>query len=251
MEDEELPPKPSQMEITGFRIRGVEINWNNTIEVTFTSLYANECLELFRRAPRIIACTIINVVIGHDEGLPELTWLVPTLSSLKTLSISFSSGISGSLVMDPICAPALTHLSVSGKGSYIEQLIDRSPCQLSSLDVGEKGHKFPDRVGISSIARKTPRLQSLLVYGLSSDDFQIIFERLAQPLVYSESDLSPSRFLPQLSTLICSAYPESPLPWSLIPSIFPPADADDDTRCRPFKVLDINFAMEKPDYGHQ
>ena len=149
--------------------------------MTFTSLDANECLELFRRAPRIIACTIIHVVIGHNEGLPELTWLMPTLSSLKTLSISFSSRISESLVTDRICAPALTHLSVSGKGSYdyVERLIDRSTCQLSSLDVGEEGHQFPDRVGISSIARKTPRLPAL-VYGLSSDDFQIIFERLAQ-----------------------------------------------------------------------
>ena len=238
-------PSPRRVDITGFRLRRVKINWNNTTEVTFRSLYANECLELFRQASRVVACTIINVTSGHDEDSPEPTCLVPTLLSLKTLKISFSSRISESLVMDRICAPVLTHLSVNGSGphDYIERLIDRSTCQLLSLEIGDEGYEIVGRLDISSIARKTPRLKSLWLNNLSFNDFKVVFELLAQtsePLADVESDLAPGCFA-QLSTFGCTS--SYSLPWSKIPNFFPRRDAGADAVHRPFRVLDINVTI--------
>jgi len=173
-------PSPLRVNITEFHLRCIDMDWNNITEATFRSLYTNECLELFRRAPRVTACTI-DVTAGYDDGLPQHACLVPTLSSLKTLNIRFSPNIPESLVMDQLYAPALTHISVSGSGpyDYVERLIDRSKYQLSSLDFGGEGYDIVDRLDISSLARKTPRLKSLSVYNLSSSNLRTVFELLA------------------------------------------------------------------------
>jgi len=237
-------PSPLRVEISGESLRCVEMDWNNITEVTFTSLYTHECLELFRQVPRTISCTLFDIIGGYEDDFPESECPVPTLSSLKKLKTSFSLEISEPHVMNRICAPALTHLSVTGNGKYdyVERLIDRSKCQLSTLNLGTEDYGVVDGLNISSLAHKTQRLKSLSIYSLLYNDLRTLLEHLAktsEPLPYAESDLAPGCF-PRLSMLECAAIEDgSSLPWSIIPTIFPPSDVAVDIRYRPFRALGI------------
>ncbi|KAF8971917.1 hypothetical protein BDZ97DRAFT_1153800 [Flammula alnicola] len=155
-------PSPQEVVLSGIPFECVEIAWNNITHVQLEGVHVDECIELLRRAPRMVRCDFWEVSESQETGIISETIVVhPALQSLSfssvgpnDIDITFFNLVSfpslTSFSCDTISRPVAIDAIVS--------FLTRSGCSLQRLDIFDS---YADNEAFVQVVRTTPVLQHL------------------------------------------------------------------------------------------
>ena len=130
-------PCLSDININGICLSQLGIDWINVTKVKFRSLCRDECLELFKRAKRLVEC---DILVDMSRIIPnyEVTRDEITLPSLKTLRMQLTESVD--TTFDTLIIPSLNDLHLQGflRCRWLQNLLIRSSCQLLSLSLVDR-----------------------------------------------------------------------------------------------------------------
>ncbi|KDR85888.1 hypothetical protein GALMADRAFT_235025 [Galerina marginata CBS 339.88] len=244
-----MKPGPEFISLTDFRVKAINVEWDNVREVELKTCQLQDCFELLKQATRLTHCTFHGV--WHDEPgsslLPVNYVLHP---QLKVLSISCRDKI-----LDPffskVTFPSLDVLSfdnyIGRDPSPIGSLIsffDRSNSRLTELHITEVDAK-DDLVSLLEALPSLLKLEIVRKYGNYSPDD--LLKCLAETSITSGSHENGTKmpFLPELE--VFRYWTGSAFSFELIPGIFGPLSELHNPRRRPLNVLHIHLDHDMED----
>ncbi|KDR86092.1 hypothetical protein GALMADRAFT_150404 [Galerina marginata CBS 339.88] len=232
-------PAPSNLELCDFRLKDIEIEWGHITHVAAYSLNLEECIELMRRAPKLLQCRFGDVRRQEDYfTMPNNSVIIPDLQILEFEAVHSEVN----LFFDHLILPSLQHFAVDMDGERLPSeslasLLKRSACSLKHLAIYKTSF---DDTQINELLRATPSLRRLEMIPDHEQNYNgdSLFHLLATTSRVSQDDQNPAEpFLPELQSI--KFIHTAPVSWSLIPDIFGLISEIDDPHQRPLRKFQI------------
>ncbi|KAF8956456.1 hypothetical protein BDZ97DRAFT_187768 [Flammula alnicola] len=243
----DFKPAPTTLEIAGFDLKSVVIEWNNITHMQASPIYVDDCWELFRIAPRMTHCVLRGVLESKARNpfpRPNTPILHPTLQALE---LSIRSDVFD-LFHKNVSLPSLQSYTCDVHGDRLEtesliSLFLRSSCSLQTLALSDVKLDVADLVKLS---RVTPDLRHL---GLASyyrypGITESIFHRFSNASIITSTDSETNHALfPQLQSITYNGALPRPRDWKLVPDIFGSPSDVHNTHRRPLRSLTLSSPL--------
>lgn len=157
-------PRLRRLHLSAIYLKSIQIQWSNITHVHASEFYADECLEILRRAPQLVWCKFPFMISGTASyPEPEMPLIVP---SLKFLHISREKRVSFAVFLNKLVLPSLDELFYKGSVEATEwelliSLLTRSACPLHSLTL-QYAHNTSE-FDLIRLVQKVPRLRTLCI----------------------------------------------------------------------------------------
>ncbi|KAF4612347.1 hypothetical protein D9613_004537 [Agrocybe pediades] len=228
-------PSPHRVVASGLLLKQLNLDWSRVIQAKADDFSVEDCLELFRCAPVLEMCELVEV--GYSMSFSALSPFVH--ENLKNLS--FDSIDTGEDFFSAITLPNLTHFSYDKHGHRCDNpallpFFLRSTPPLQKLELLNVEFSFEDLEALLQAVPTVSHLHLTMSPDLYDHDER---KQFRDPFLRHLSQ-SPTDILPALRTLEFSfhVYDHVELPWKCIAGIVAPLLAnDDDPRCRPLKTF--------------
>ncbi|KDR78756.1 hypothetical protein GALMADRAFT_137766 [Galerina marginata CBS 339.88] len=219
-------PMPSNVSISKFCSRGVDIEWGYITHLSLGSINLTECISVLKLAPRLIHYALSDV---RKLSIPPYRPHKPIVHQvLRELDVSTNFRCWVGLFFEAVTLPGLESISTCLPKNDVRlstdafiSLIKRSCADLKSLSISYKASgQFQE---LHRLLRETPSLLHFNLQGTSGDLF--LFDNICQlladsPLDKNDPDIADP-FLPTLESICFTLAGVNPFnSWDLLPDIF-------------------------------
>ena len=229
-----------------YRFRLVDIEWDNVtrVEVGFP---IDECLEMLRRAPRIIDCKLIDIFVDPSPTYPFPDHRI-VHRNLKSLSVSVFGLGSAPLLFQHISFPSLCELRYDCLGTIEddEEFLAFLACSSSYLHIL---YLEASEVQDSALMRILQTTKALTDLDLRS--YTPVHDHLFQLLADSSLAAADNNSTPFLPGLRCFKYRcHSILSKDFLPKIFGPLSEIGNPHRRPLSKFSLTYSpcLHGPDF---
>jgi len=223
----------------------IGISWKDVTRVKIDTLTATECLGLFQLATQLVNLSIglLECEAFHLSNSGE----VITAPNLASWEVEFSAD--SDAMLSQLVLPSLVDLSVtdfiSVESKSLKHLISRSTCPLRRISLAQPGGTDLD---VIPLLRVTPLVEKVVFSYATSSEIHELLDILTRTKLVNDLSQNPNTaFLPHLENLSFIGVQDYPLPWHLIPSLFPPTWHPADARYRPLRSLEFRLFIDYPD----
>ncbi|KDR78752.1 hypothetical protein GALMADRAFT_244302 [Galerina marginata CBS 339.88] len=216
-------PMPSNVSISYFCSRGVDIEWGYITHLFLGSISLTECISVLKSAPRLIHYALSDVSIPSSP--PHRPHKPIVHQVLRELDVSTNFRCWVGLFFEAVTLPGLESISMCLQKNDVRlstdafiSLVKRSCADLKSLSISYKASGQPQE--LHRLLRSTPSLLHFNLQGTSGDLFDHFCHLLADsPLDKNDPDIADP-FLPTLESICFTPTGVNPFnSWDLLPDI--------------------------------
>jgi len=169
---------------------------------------------------------------------------VITAPHLASWEVEFSAD--SDAMLSQLVLPSLVDLSVtdfiSVESNSLKHLISRSNCPLRRISLAQPGGTDLD---VIPLLRVTPLVEKVVFSYATSSEIHELLGILNRTKLVNDLSQNPNMvFLPHLENLSFIRVQDDPLPWHLVPSLFPPIWHPADARYRPLRSLEFRLFID-------
>ena len=230
------------------RFHLVDIEWNNVTQVEVNNFSVDECLEMFRRAPRITDCMLTCIYVDPSPAYPFPGHRI-VHPNLKSFSVSVINGFgSAPLLFRHISFPSLCELRYDSLSAieHDEEFLAFLACSSSYLHILYLEASQMQDSAVMRILQATKALTDLYLRSYTTVHNHL-FQLLADSsLATADNDRNP--FLPGLR---CFQYRcHSILSRDFLPKIFGPLSEIGNPNRRPLSKFSLTYSpcLRGPDF---
>ncbi|KAF8972096.1 hypothetical protein BDZ97DRAFT_1011334 [Flammula alnicola] len=236
-------PTPTTLEMSAVRLKSVVIQWNNITHVQARQLFVDECLEIFRKTPKLTHCLLQHLPPGHHFPMPQSPILHRTLQVLELRQLVLPHHPDN--ILKNVTLPSLKSYKIDLQGYRLEtesliSLFLRSSCSLQMLSLIDVNLYDEDLVALFRVMPELHHLELALSLRCGADTTEHIFRHFSSPFIVASGDTETRQaFLPQLQSMIFRGM--AFVDWKLVADIFGSPSDIHNPRRRPLQSVSLNL----------
>jgi len=231
-------PSPRHVIASGLLLKQMNIDWSRVAEVKVDDFFVEDCMELFRCAPMLQKCDLVQV--GYSMTPPSIS----PLSHDALRHLSFDSIDSGEDFFSAITLPNLISFSFDKHGhrcynAALLPFFQRSSFPLTRLELLNIEFSFDDFKSLLGTVPTVTHLHLTMSPDLYDQDEK---KRIREPLIHELTE--NTNLLPHLEMLEFSlhAYDHTDFRWKSIPAIVASLYRSDSSSRGTLKTFKFNLS---------